>query len=658
MLCEGGASGHLAQMQELGDMTFGEMADIFQKVFSGDVELKEKIDGVALSVTMKGGELFFSRNKSTLKNPMSVAEAIAFFADRNERIRDTFDSAIYDLENALTSLPKDEQDKIFEDGHNFINLEIVTTGATNIIDYGLEKGMLVFHGLQQFDENWKQVNTDSSKATELYNYLKSKDLLHQKSHDISGPAVLKIKNATKAKTALKKIMSKLNAATKGMDSETTLAEYVILKIKPTVKKNAGKFGKYIDDEIIRALISRSNHSMHIPLVGINDIVAMFLEKDGKLNKGEVRSFVKSCDSDEWFDNAIASALDPIVDVIIEAGQLIIDCLGGFIAANPSETAQKLQDELEEIVSRDNSGKLTAGEAKRYEAALKKLDTFNKKINATEGVVFTYKGKIYKLTSTFGPLNQLIGLFRFKTNESKQVSESIDAPKGIILDTITDANKDAEFVIYLRGSYKPPHVGHIDMIRKYSEMNWGSKTSVKVMVSSPKKAFRPLPNGQIITGRQAVDAIIFLLNACGIKHVVAVETSDASPYDMVYDDITDDNFKESKGKVVVLGISDKEDLKTIEGLDSLINSILEELNDSELEIKDWPKFVNPMHTAIKATTDDGEPVSATNFREALGKIDADTPILKCINLVKPFLPKELNNEDILNYLEILNIPMEK
>jgi len=36
----------------------------------------------------------------------------------------------------------------------------------------------------------------------------------------------------------------------------------------------------------------------------------------------------------------------------------------------------------------------------------------KKLVPTEGIVFVYKGKTYKLTGLFAPVNQLLGLTRY------------------------------------------------------------------------------------------------------------------------------------------------------------------------------------------------------------------------------------------------------
>ena len=37
---------------------------------------------------------------------------------------------------------------------------------------------------------------------------------------------------------------------------------------------------------------------------------------------------------------------------------------------------------------------------------------NTVINPTEGIVFSYKGKLMKLTGSFGPLNQILGSIKF------------------------------------------------------------------------------------------------------------------------------------------------------------------------------------------------------------------------------------------------------
>jgi len=49
--------------------------------------------------------------------------------------------------------------------------------------------------------------------------------------------------------------------------------------------------------------------------------------------------------------------------------------------------------------------------KRELSRLKDIGGFNA-ILPTEGIVFKYNGKLYKLTGAFAPINQLLGYMRF------------------------------------------------------------------------------------------------------------------------------------------------------------------------------------------------------------------------------------------------------
>ena len=59
--------------------------------------------------------------------------------------------------------------------------------------------------------------------------------------------------------------------------------------------------------------------------------------------------------------------------------------------------------------------------------------------------------------------------------------------------------DAEYpktVAVVPGAYKPPHKGHLDMVRKYADM----ADEVVVIISKPTKKGRYLPDGTEITSR--------------------------------------------------------------------------------------------------------------------------------------------------------------
>jgi hypothetical protein len=104
---------------------------------------------------------------------------------------------------------------------------------------------------------------------------------------------------------------------------------------------------------------------------------------------------------------------PFEDLFLELGSIIMKNASNFLAANPSGEAQRLRRDIEAQASKI---KKTGGveQIKKVEAELARLSRIGgiESIFPTEGIVFKYKGKIYKLTGTFAAINQLLGLIKY------------------------------------------------------------------------------------------------------------------------------------------------------------------------------------------------------------------------------------------------------
>ena len=100
-------------------------------------------------------------------------------------------------------------------------------------------------------------------------------------------------------------------------------------------------------------------------------------------------------------------------MFLELGSIILKNASNFLAANPSEEAQRLRKQIE-----TEAGKIkkTGGveQIEKVEGELARLDRIGgiESIYPTEGIVFRYKGKIYKLTGTFAAINQLLGIIKY------------------------------------------------------------------------------------------------------------------------------------------------------------------------------------------------------------------------------------------------------
>ena len=107
-----------------------------------------------------------------------------------------------------------------------------------------------------------------------------------------------------------------------------------------------------------------------------------------------------------------SNIAPFERLFLQLGAEILQNASGLLSASPDEGAQQLRKELEKssksMANSDNIDQLA-----KFKSQLEKLNSIGvDKIVPTEGVVFVYRDKVYKLTGTFSPLNQLLGMLKY------------------------------------------------------------------------------------------------------------------------------------------------------------------------------------------------------------------------------------------------------
>jgi len=147
-----------------------------------------------------------------------------------------------------------------------------------------------------------------------------------------------------------------------------------------------------------------------------------------------------------------------------------------------------------------------------------------------------------------------------------------------------------------GAFKPPHKGHLDMVRAYANI----ADEVIVLISKPTKSGRKLPNGREITAADS-EAIWKILTA-GMNNVDIRISPHASPLTAAYEYIGEDG-PVNVGDKVALGCSNKGgDCKRWTG--------------SEKYIKKGVELI-PVTGVEPTVRDNGQAYSATDFRNALG-----------------------------------------
>jgi hypothetical protein len=106
-------------------------------------------------------------------------------------------------------------------------------------------------------------------------------------------------------------------------------------------------------------------------------------------------------------------MKPFEVLFFEVGAEILKNVKGFISANPKKSVRGMIKRLDKAISDVQSG----GDVKKLNRLKTQLDRLNaiggiKSIVPSEGLVFKYKGKTYKFTGAFAPINQIAGLMTF------------------------------------------------------------------------------------------------------------------------------------------------------------------------------------------------------------------------------------------------------
>ena len=399
LLVEGGAYGHMSHPFDDRGLTFGDFKNIIDLSLKGRLDLEkaatEKTDGQNLFVSWNG-KMLAARNTGDLKKGGMDYKAVAAKFKGRGNIEKAFTFAMKDLAKAIGSLSPKQQDKIFNNGNNWVNMEIMFPASANVITY--DAPYLQFHNVLQYKDG-KAIGSVQDGARILAGMITQINQSVQKNFSIIGPKILKMKphqdySAKKPYFTgkLKKLMKKFN-----MKDTSTFAEYHQAWWENFVDKKM----KGVDNTIKIGLVKRW----------------AFFDKSFRLDKKTIPSedllkkakeFDKLKHADQVKDNML-----PFETLFFELGAEVLKNVEGFLAANPDKAIQNVRKQVAKAISDVRKG----GDLKKLNRMTQQLQKINaiggfKTIIPSEGLVFIYKGNTYKLTGAFAPVNQITGMMTF------------------------------------------------------------------------------------------------------------------------------------------------------------------------------------------------------------------------------------------------------
>ena len=396
---EGGAAGHMMHPFDDHSLTFGNFKQIVKSALQGGLDFEEaateKTDGQNLFATVKDGQAMFARNKGQMINPLDLNGIIKMFTGHASKlVEETYIFAAKDLAEALPAL-KDQS--MFANGLNFVNMELIYSKNPNVIYY--DRDVIQFHGIVETDGEGNQTGKQNI-ATELVKALKELKSDVQKTFTIIPPQILKLAKDVNFDDRVgyyEKAINKLRDTYNLSDGDEVKMyheawwrnqiEVNFSDLEPAHKEGLLLRWAYLDKKTLKLTALKKELTPEQ-----NKAVKDF---DGQRNK-------------KYKENIL-----PFENLFLELGADVLKNASNFVAANPDAEKARLHNQIRTEAGKiKKNGDLT--QIEKVEKELKRLEGIGgiESIIPTEGVVFKFKGKTFKLTGTFAAINQLMGIIKY------------------------------------------------------------------------------------------------------------------------------------------------------------------------------------------------------------------------------------------------------
>mgnify|MGYP003111414403 CR=1 FL=1 len=410
LIIEGGAYGHMNHPFDDKNLTFSDLKQIIINGLGGKLNrednVTEKLDGQNLMISWVNGKLVTARNKGQLKNygstAMDTAGVAAKFTGRGD-IKNAFVFAMKDLSKAVGKLSDAQKEKVFGNGKRWMNLEIIYPASTNVIDY--DKTEIIFHGTLEYNESGRAIGQPKDSARMLAGMIKQVNQKVQKKYTIGKPNFLKVpkvQDFAKKKQGFISRLDKLKREFALNDSDTL-----------------AKYHQSFWEEFIFNASKQFNYDM--PNKILIDLTKRWAFLDKSYSVAQMRKDIKNEEFLDWalsFDKTdhikyVKDNMKPFEVLFLDVGVEILKNMSGFLAASPKSAVQKIRKDVVRAINTVSRSK-DVKKINTLSAQIDKLEAIGglSSIVPSEGIVFKYKGKTYKFTGAFAPVNQIVGLLNF------------------------------------------------------------------------------------------------------------------------------------------------------------------------------------------------------------------------------------------------------
>jgi hypothetical protein len=207
-----------------------------------------------------------------------------------------------------------------------------------------------------------------------------------------------------------------------------------------------------------------------------------------------------------------------------------------------------------------------------------------------------------------------------------------------------SNKGVTYAI-VPGAFKPPHMGHLKMVEQYVKNP--EVDEVIILISSPMRNQRTLPDGTVVSPEHSIKAWQLLLDSAGLGEpgVKVMVSGEPSPITATFDFIGHDGPLQ-KGDEVILGASDKKDANGVPDWNRWLSV------DPLKHLKPGVELLDIQKNAVKALVRaNNDPFRAGDMRDLIG---AATKSGKAVSDLEEFI----GEDNVFDLLAIFGMGPQK
>lgn len=386
---EGGVCGHIEHLYNDLGITFDDLHEIIEKGFTtGLEEGVEKSDGQPLAMSFKDGKFLFAY-KGGLK-PLNELED-EFMKDLPKGIYRRVGERLIRAFEGNPNLQK------WFNGNKRLEMEVLSKAMPNMVKYN--RDALVFHYMVTFDGNGKPIEKDRALADEIASQINNDN----EEIEIIGPPHIRMKDLdftsvrNKLQNDLKKLMKDA-----GCNPSNTIFDY-LRNTTTMILVDAGVTNKDMPDERKLSVITKK-------WLGLNK-THEFNERNYK-NIG-LLNILQTLDTGRG-QNELSFAYNKLKVIITRICMEILKGMDVYLAKDIDNGTKAMRRVLNDAIKElRTNGDLDSIDKLRQ--ALNRIESLGGEdaMFPSEGIIFKYKDKMYKITGMFADYIALSDIIRDK-----------------------------------------------------------------------------------------------------------------------------------------------------------------------------------------------------------------------------------------------------